>query len=351
MLPSAQAALVVLPTEGPLETFLVGLLLSVVAAKAAQLVMKHLVPRLVTKTDTQLDDIIYEELSTPVMLSILFGGAYISLLPLGLGERWMFYIRGFILSFFAVLWSYAAFRAGDRVFKTVHTSSKFDTKFIPVFENVWKLFIIVGALFGILSVWRIDITPLMASAGIAGIAVGFAAKDTVANFFGGIALYFDNTYEIGDYIILDSGEQGFVKDVGVRSTTLRTRDDEIINVPNSVLNSTKIRNQSAPVEKKRMTVPIGVAYGTDIDRLEGVLESIAEEEELVAEDPEPRSRFRQFGDSSLNYDLVCWIPSPAKEPAVRSRVNRKIYKRLGEEGIEIPYPKRDVYLREEDGHS
>jgi small-conductance mechanosensitive channel len=220
--------------------------------------------------------------------------------------------------------------------------SRFD--FAPVLSNVWTLVVIIGTIGVLLSVWEYSIAPLLGAAGIAGIAIGFAARDTVANFFGGISLYFDDTYKLGDYIELDTGESGTVVKVGIRSTTLLTRDEVLIVVPNSALNAAKVINQSAPQRRRRVKVPVGVAYGTDIDEFEALIEEIAADEPLVLDSPKPRMRFRSFGGSALEYELLCWVGSPTRAAKGRHKLNREIYKRLGTAGIEIPFPQQDVHL-------
>jgi small-conductance mechanosensitive channel len=196
-------------------------------------------------------------------------------------------------------------------------------------------------------VWEYSIAPLLGAAGIAGIAIGFAARDTVANFFGGISLYFDDTYKLGDYIELSSGEAGTVVKVGIRSTTLLTRDEVLIVVPNSALNAAKVINQSAPQRRRRVKVPLGVAYGTDIDEFEALGQEVAAEEPLVLDSPKPRMRFRNFGDSALEYELLCWVGSPTRAAKARHKLNRELYKRLATADIEIPFPQQDVYLHEQ----
>jgi len=153
--------------------------------------------------------------------------------------------------------------------------------------------------------WDVDVTPLLASAGIAGIIVGLAAKDTLANFFGSLSLYLDGTYKLGDYLIVETGERGHVEDISVRSTVVRTRDDILVTVPNATLSNAAIVNESTPKQNRRIRVPLAVAYGTDIDRLESVLLEIAGDEGLVLERPKPRVRFREFGASALNFELLC----------------------------------------------
>lgn len=331
----------------PVQLFLLGVGVSVVGAKVVEMVFMHVIHRLARRTSTTLDDVVVDSLYRPVYVTVALAGILISVRALEVPSQWHAVARTTVLSGVLVYWLIALVRAGDRFFEEMEGSDKFDHELIPVFENLWTFFVIIGGLFALLSVWNIDITPLLASAGIAGVAVGFAAKDTVANFFGGIALYFDDTYKIGDYVVLDSGDSGTVIDVGVRSTTLKTRNDVMLTVPNSVLNSSKIINESAPEKPKRIDVGIGVAYGTDIDRLEEILIEIAEQDERVREDPSPKVRFREFGDSALQYSLLCWVDEPLQDVKVRHELNRTIYNRLDEEGIEIPFPQRDIHMRED----
>ncbi len=134
--------------------------------------------------------------------------------------------------------------------------------------------------------------------------------------------------------------------VGVRSTTLQTRDEVLVTVPNSVLNSAKVINQSAPGRRRRIRVPIGIAYGTDLDEFEAVVLDVATGESLVLDSPRPRMRLRAFGDSALEYELLCWVASPTRSAKATHRLNRGIYDALREAAIEIPFPQRDVTVRE-----
>ncbi|MDY6770470.1 MAG: mechanosensitive ion channel family protein [Candidatus Nanohaloarchaea archaeon] len=330
----------------PVQQFLLGVAGSLVGAKAVQVVLGRLIRRAVSVTDSSIDDIIHDHIRRPLYLSVALVGIMLSAKVLVLDGLTRFVLESGTLSIVTVYWSLALIRTGRHIVRESQQHARFKSDLAPVFENLWTFVILLGGLFALLTYWNIDVTPLLASAGIAGIAVGFAAKDTVANFFGGLALYFDDTYKIGDYVMLDSGQAGTVTDVGIRSTTLKTRDDVLLTVPNSVLNSARIVNESAPEQHKRIDVSVGVAYGTDIGRLEEVLLDIASQEETVREEPEPRTRFRQFGDSALQYSLLCWVDEPLQDVVARDRLNQAIYKRLDEEGIEIPFPQRDVHMRD-----
>ncbi|QFU81669.1 mechanosensitive ion channel family protein [Natronorubrum aibiense] len=304
--------------------------------------------RYTSRTKTEYDYILVGELRAPVVLTAALTGVYLlTQLPsvsqnvlLTSAQLETFFGRP-SLSIIIVAWAFASNRIVNRFVEEVKDKgSRFD--FAPVFSNVWTLVVVIGTIGVLLSLWEYSISPLLGAAGVAGIAVGFAARDTVANFFGGIALYFDDTYKLGDYIELDSGEAGTVVKVGVRSTTLMMRDEVLVTVPNASLNAAKVINQSAPQRRRRLKVPIGVAYGTDIDVFEELVTEIAIDEPLVLDSPKPRMRFRAFGDSALEYELLCWVGSPTRANKTRHELNRSIYTELLAADIEIPFPQRDV---------
>lgn len=316
------------------------------------------------RTDTDYDDIIVESLEVPLVTTVsLVGFSVLTSIPSVTESTFLTetQVATFVgkpaTSIIVLVWAFYLNRAVNRVVRKINKEGKSTEdrgrayEFAPVFSNVWTLivFSIAGAL--ILALWDYDVSPLLGAAGIAGIALGVAAKETVSNFLGGLALYIDDTYTIGDYLETDEGEAGTVVAVGIRSTRLRTRNNVEITLPNSRLNAERIVNRSNPRKKTRLGIDVGVAYGTDIDLLEDLLVEIAETEDLVLSSPQPRTFFREFGDSALNYTLVCWIGRPEQEPQVRHQINREIYKTCRERDIEIPYNKHDVnlYRPEENG--
>ncbi|WP_144925522.1 mechanosensitive ion channel family protein [Halorubrum salsamenti] len=324
------------------------LAVSVVAALGMEFVVLRLARRYVSATDSGYDDIVISSLRAPLVVTAALAGVFVlTQVPA---------IRSSVLvdpqllddifgrpslSVIVLVWAHAANGVVNQVVAAVNEEGgRFD--FAPVFSNVWTLAVLVGSAGTLLWLWGIEITPLLGAAGVAGIAVGFAAKDTVANFFGGIALYFDDTYKIGDYIVLDDGTAGTVIKVGVRSTTLLTRDEVLVTVPNAALNAAKVTNESAPQRRRRVRVPIGVAYGTDIDAFEALAIEVVQAEALVLDSPKPRARLRSFGDSALQYELLCWVRGPTRRRRAQHELNRALYKALAAADIEIPYPKRDV---------
>lgn len=147
-------------------------------------------------------------------------------------------------------------------------------------------------------------TAFIASLGVMGLAVGFAAKDTIANLFAGVFILADQPYKIGDYIVLDSGERGKVRHIGIRSTRILTRSDVEITIPNSIMGNTKITNESGgPVKKTRVFIDVGVAYGSNLEKVEKVILKALEKVENIEKDPEPQVRFKVLGASSLDLQV------------------------------------------------
>ncbi|MCP4663633.1 MAG: mechanosensitive ion channel, partial [bacterium] len=160
-------------------------------------------------------------------------------------------------------------------------------------------------------------------------------------------IFADTPFKVGDFIVLESGERGEVRHIGIRSSRIQTRDDIEITVPNSILANTKIINEAGgPARHHRIRVKVGVAYGSDVDQVRRILLEVAHDEPEVCQEPEPRVRFRNFGDSGLDFELLSWVDEPILRGKVLDALNTEVYKRFNAEGIEIPYPKRDLYLRE-----
>lgn len=217
---------------------------------------------------------------------------------------------------------------------------------LPLFDLIATLLIIGAAAYALLMVWNINPTAWLASAGVIGIAVAVAARDTLANLFAGFSIIADAPYKMGDYVVLDTGERGEVTKVGIRSTRLWTRDDVEVTIPNSVMGNAKIVNESGGRwVKYRIRVKVGVAYGSDVDEVCDLLVRVANDHEQVCREPAARVRMRGFGDSSLDFELLCWINEPAQRGLVSHHLYMNIYKALNEAGIEIPFPQRDVWMR------
>jgi MscS family membrane protein len=217
----------------------------------------------------------------------------------------------------------------------------------PLLRNAIAVLIFLTGAYAILVAWDIEVTGLVASAGIVGLALSFAAQDTLANLFAGVAILADRPYQLGEYIILDSGERGEVTHIGLRSTRLLTRDDVEVSIPNSVMGAAKIVNEASGVPNRyRIRVGVGVAYGSDIDQVMEVLMKIGTSHPETQGTPEPRVRFRRFGESSLDFELLCWIENSADRGRFVHELNCEVYRAFARTGISIPFPQRDLYIKE-----
>jgi len=343
--------------QNPYAATLLIVLVSVVAGVVMNFVVIRYLRSRTDRTETDYDSIVVDNLHIPLVITAsLVGFAVLASIPSVTEETFLTqeqistFVGKPVISVIIVVWAFYLNRVVNRIVEKIDIEGKASDdrgrayEFAPVFSNIWTFTVIAATGGSLLVLWDYDVSPLLGAAGIAGIALGIAAKETVGNFLGGLALYIDDTYTVGDYLELDSGEAGTVVSVGVRSTTLRTRDNIQVTVPNSILNEEHVVNRSEPREKTRLKIDVGVAYGTDIDRMEDLLVEIAEEEPVVLPSPEPKPRFESFGDSSLNYTLLCWVGSPEQSRNARHKLNREIYKRFREVGIEIPYNTHDVNL-------
>jgi MscS family membrane protein len=186
---------------------------------------------------------------------------------------------------------------------------------------------------------------LITGLGIGGLAVALAGREALSNVIGTIMIILDRPFKLGDYIVLGEGERGEVAEVGLRSTRIRTRDDILISIPNSVIANAKMINESAPVSMSRIRIKVGVAYDSELETVEQILLSIAEQNKAVVPDPAPRIRFRSFGDSALELELLCWIHLPAGKGRTIHQLNWAIKEEFQKQGIEIPFPQREIRIR------
>ncbi len=338
-------------TYSPYTKAAVTVFLSIVAAGILDIFVSRLAKRFAGFTKTEIDDKLVALLHKPLFLTVLLIGIVLSISYLELSEKIVFYSHGIIYSIIVIIWFFTLIRISnlfiEHAIQKRADATGLQNNMIPFIENISKIILIVAVLMALLSLWKVNITPLVASAGIAGVAVAFAAKDTIANFFGGISLFLDKPFTIGDYVVLDQGERGEVVAIGIRSTRIKTRDDIVITIPNSIIANTKIINESAPVPKFRVRIPASVAYGSDIDLVEKILLEVVSGNSNIADDPEPRVRFRTFGDSALNFELLCWVKEPSLRGKTIHELNSHIYKKFNETGIKIPFPQRDVHIYKE----
>lgn len=200
-----------------------------------------------------------------------------------------------------------------------------------------------------LDILGVNVMPFVAGAGVLGVAVGFAAKDTLSNLIAGVLLIIDRPFEIGDRIEVwsapaNSATWGDVIDIGLRATKIKTTDNIIIVIPNNEIMKRDIVNYTLISTNIRVRINIGVAYDTDIERAKKVIIDIASDLDWVLKDPAPRVVVRNFGESSVDLQLRVWIQDARQRINTISAVTDKVKTAFDREGIEIPFPKRDIHI-------
>jgi small-conductance mechanosensitive channel len=324
-----------------------GLLLAWLSASLTGVILRKITRRSRGHTD----DLILTALRGPLFWTVTLVAVLAALLQLqpaeGIAHAW----RAGTWTLLILIWSFFVLRL-TRILLTAFShrataNSVIRPQTLPLFTNLSVVLVMGAAIYLVFSVWHIDMTAWLASAGILGIAVGFAAKDTLANLFSGVFILADAPYKIGDYVVLDNGERGKITHIGIRSTRLLTRDDVEVTIPNAIMGNTRITNESGgPHEKFRIRVKVGVAYGSDIDQVRALLLQIAAQDAEVCAEPEPRVRFRNFGASSLDLELLCWVENPELRGRVVDTLNTAIYKGFQAAGITIPFAQQDIYIKE-----
>lgn len=327
------------------------LFLAMVAGWVVDRVIVVFVKRWAAKTEGEFDDRLLEILHKPLFYTVLVYGLSLAAEVLDMPEDLHGRLFPLIYTALLIVWTLFAVRFSRLLLRLMAANERrwviLHSQTLPLFENVAFISILVLSVYAIFSSWNVDMTAWLASAGILGIAVGFAAKDTLANLLAGVLIMADAPYKINDYVVLETGERGAVTHIGLRSTRILTRDHIEITVPNSVMGNTKIINESAgPSTRSRIRAKIGCAYGSDIAQVEQILLEVAAAEEELCKTPVPVVRFRGFGDSSLDFELMVWIENPGDRGRILHQIYGAVYREFARNAVEIPYPKRDLYIKE-----
>jgi small-conductance mechanosensitive channel len=283
------------------------------------------------------------------LILLLFLGNYlIRLLKLEMIDKLFRSIFVILLSvpvkgFFLIVLKYMEQRWAD------NTETKIDDIIFELLNRFSGAIIYAVAVILALDLMGINVMPFVAGAGVLGIAVGFAAKDTLSNLIAGILLIIDRPFEIGDRIEVwsapaGSSSWGDVIDIGLRATKIRTTDNIIIVIPNNEIMKRDIVNYTLISSNIRVRINIGVSYDTNIKQAKEVILQMAAEVDWVLKEPEPRVVVRSFGESSVDLQLRVWIDDARRRMDTISTITDRIKYAFDEAGIEIPYPKRDIHI-------
>ncbi len=219
-----------------------------------------------------------------------------------------------------------------------------------IFAIVRFLIIVLGVI-TLLSFLGIPVIHFITTLGIAGLAISLALQGTLSNFFSGLNLIASRQIEVGDFVRLENGEEGFVQDITWMNTVIRRRDNNLVIVPNSRLISSIVIDYHKPSASMNLTIPMGVAYSSDLEKVERITVEVAKEvqKNVQGADPEfePFIRYTSFGDFSINFNVVLRVIDPDAQFLVRHDFIKRVKEAYEREGIEIPFPIRRVLVEHE----
>ncbi|MDP2841154.1 MAG: mechanosensitive ion channel [Candidatus Methanoperedens sp.] len=327
---------------------------SLIAAAVINLILKILLKK-AEKTGTKLDDIILHAMGKPLYIMVLVAGLYYAVHETPyLGEMMNSFdgdyrYRHFLLTLFG---TWVAASLVKRIIReygyelAARTKGEMDDRLVALADMsgtyiIWMLGLMI-AFSGV----GVEIGPVIATMGIAGLALALAAQNLLSNVFGGMTITIDQLYKVGDRIEF-GGVYGDVYEIKPRYTKIKTLDNMIITIPNSKVINDNIVNYAAPDTTVRVKIPIGVAYGTDPEKVDKIMLEIADNTPNVLKMPKPLLRFTQYAESSQNFELLVWIDHYDDRHRVLDRIFRDMFKRFKEEGIEIPFNQMDVHLKKD----
>jgi len=327
------------------------LVLAVLVSVVLGLTLVPALRRLAARSGTRVDDDILHRLTPALFQTVFLEAVRWAVLDFVPDRAVDHIVHAVVSTLMIMIWGRVFLDVGSILFKQLSAQADrfqwIQPQTLPLIQFAYKVLAISVMAYVILSVWEVNLTSWLASAGVMGIAIGFAAKDTLANFISGIFILVDSPYKVGQYIIIEDTTRGMVTDIGMRSTRLLTRDNVEVTVPNAVIGNAKIVNESSgPTPKMRVRVPVSVAYGSDVEAVREVLMSCTGDLANTDSSQEATVRFNAMGASSLDFLVMVWITHPAMRGRVVDTLNTRIYKALNDAGIAIPFPQQDLYIKE-----
>lgn len=319
-------------------------------AKLITFIVEKYILKLTAKTKTDVDDQLVKKTHGPISLLLFILGIRLAIIPLSLEEKINTILHRSISTVSIIILTYILIEVVDIII-TAFAHRKARKKEREADENLIKigargsrwLFIIIATLF-ILKIWNFQITTLLASLGILGIAVAFGLQNTLGNIFGGVSLLMDRSIKVGDIIKIDTDTSGTVIDVGLRATRIKTWDNEVIIIPNGKLAGINIKNYVLPNPTARIVVHFSVAYGSNVDNVKKIVMKEIKKLDNLDEDHDPMVMFMEMADSSLNFKALVWLKTYRERFATKEKLTCLIYNTLNKNKVNIPFPQMDVHM-------
>ncbi len=303
------------------------------------------------RSSNHIAEILIEALRGPIIIWSLIAGIYFALESASLPPHLDRYLSTSLFALWIISFTVMATHLAGAMVKFSGRRSGGEMPATSLTKNLAQIVVacIGGAI--LLRHLGISVTPLLTALGVGGLAVALALQDTLGNLFGGFYITIAGQVRLGDYIKLNTGEEGYIADISWRSTTLRTLPNNMIIVPNSKLAQAIVTNYNLPEKRMWLNIQVGVGYDSDPDHVERVLLDVAREaaEQIpgIVSTPDPSVRLIPgFGDSALDFQLNVSINEFSQQYVAQHELRKRILKRFREEKIDMPFPTRTVYLKQ-----
>lgn len=310
--------------------------------------------RLASRTATRLDELLIESLRTPTVLWCVALGLMAGLEAAPLPRRLAAWGTSAVAALVILSITIVAANFLARGLQSLGQRIQIGTAVTGLGTTLTKILIFTLGGLLILGTLGISVTPLLAALGVGGLAVGLALQDTLGNLFAGVHILVEKPVRVGDFIKLETGQEGYVTDIGWRTTRIRMLPNNMVIVPNAKLAQSIVTNYYLPEQRMSLLIPISVSYASDPERVERILveeatRAAGEVPGLLAE-PAPFVRFIPgFGESSLDFTLICQVREFVDQYLAQHELRKRIFRRFHQEGIEIPFPQRVVHVLDGNG--
>jgi len=296
-----------------------------------------------------LSEIVESALGVPLILFLLGMGLMFFIDAVPFPPRWIRYSNALLIILFVLAGYLFLDRLMMEVLRRYSKRAEMMASSAGVIKALYRIIILGFVFLIILDRLEITITPFLASLGIGGLVIALALQDTLANFFSGIYIFVDKPIRIGDYIMLESGQEGYVTQIGWRNTRIRMLPNNIVIVPNAKLVSSQITNFYLPETEMAVLVQVGVSYQSDLEKVERVTIDVAREVlqqvEGGVKEFEPFIRYHTFSDFSINFTVILRAKEYVHKYLITHEFIKRLHQRYQLEGIEIPFPIRTIYMK------
>jgi small-conductance mechanosensitive channel len=343
-----------MPTASPTVNSLLLALAAFISVTAVAIAIRqlafHTLQRWAASTASPLDEVVLSSLRVPSLLWCILLGLYVGVevttLPAYLAHIVLTGVYSLmVISVTASVANVAAAMLNQGLAQAhlAIPATGLSVTFIKVSIWILGLLVLLGGL-------GISVTPVLTALGVGGLAVALALQDTLSNFFAGLHLLVERPIRVGDFVKLESGQEGYVMDIGWRTTRIRMLPNNMVILPNSKLTQSIVTNYYLPEPRMALLIPISVSYAADPDHIERILlEEVQHAQPKIPgllADPAPAVQFIPgFGPSSLDFTLICHVREFTDQHPAQHELRKRILKRFRQEGIEIPYPQQTVHLQ------